>query len=129
MVFSSRRLASLAAASLLVGGACWGPPALAAGDAAHGGVIAKRWCAACHVVSPEQRSAKADAPPFADIAQRWPDDKPLSAFLADPHPKMPDMSLSRKEIEDLVAYIRHFDKRPRPPGEPNEKDKEQPKRG
>jgi hypothetical protein len=29
----------------------------------------------------------------------------LEGFLADPHPVMPDMSLTRQEIKDLVAYI------------------------
>ncbi|QGM45585.1 c-type cytochrome [Methylocystis heyeri] len=127
MILPRRRPARLVV--VLAAGFCWGSPALAAGDAAHGAVIAKRWCAACHVVSADQQSANADAPPFADIAQRRPDDKQLRNFLADPHPKMPDMSLTRKEIEDIVAYIRRFDARPRPPAEPDEKDKEQPKRG
>ncbi len=103
-------------------------PALA-GDAAHGGVIAKRWCAACHVVAADQQSAKVDAPPFADIAFRRPDDKAIARFLIDPHPKMPDMSLSRREIDDIVAYIRSLDTRPRPPIEPGVKDAEQPKKG
>ncbi len=129
MVFPRRGPALLAFASVLAAGLFWRGPAFAGGDAAHGGVIAKRWCAACHVVSADQRTAKVDAPPFADIAQRRPDDKEISMFLADPHPKMPDMSLTRKEIEDIVAYIRHFDVRPRPPAEPNGKDKEQPRRG
>ena len=30
----------------------------------------------------------------------------LKGFLADPHPKMPNMSLSRSEIADIVAYIK-----------------------
>ncbi|WP_224008204.1 hypothetical protein [Aureimonas sp. SA4125] len=29
----------------------------------------------------------------------------LAGFLADPHPVMADMSLTRQEIDDLVAYI------------------------
>lgn len=105
-------------------------PARAA-DAAHGAVIAKRWCAACHVVAADQRSANADAPPFADVAVRQPDDKAIAAFLTDPHPKMPDMSLTRQEIADIVAYIRSLDPRPRPrpPAEPGGKDVERPKRG
>lgn len=103
-------------------------PAQAA-DAAHGGVIARRWCADCHIVASDQTRAKVDAPPFADIAVRVPDDKRLAAFLTDPHPKMPDMSLTRKEIEDIVAYIRSFDPRPRPPAPPSGKDIEPPKRG
>ncbi len=100
-----------------------------AADAGHGGVIAKRWCAACHVVAPDQKTANADAPPFADIARRLPDDKAIAAFLTDPHPRMPDMSLTRREIEDIVAYIRHLDPRPRPPAEPNGVDVPRPEKG
>src|SRR6266498_3066610 len=38
-----------------------GHEAVAAGDAEVGEKIAQRWCAACHVVSPGQRQASADA--------------------------------------------------------------------
>jgi mono/diheme cytochrome c family protein len=103
-------------------------PAWAGGDAKHGGVIAKRWCAACHVVAPDQTSANADAPPFADIARRLEDNR-LAAFLTDPHPRMPDMSLTRKEIEDIVAYIRSLDPALSPPVPPQGKDREAPGRG
>ncbi len=99
-----------------------------AGDAQKGAVIAKRWCASCHVVSKDQTSANADAPSFFDIAQRRTDRKQLGNFLVDPHPPMPDMHLSRKEIDDIVAYIRSLDPRPQPK-EPEGKDEELPKKG
>ncbi|HXY57603.1 MAG TPA: cytochrome c [Methylocystis sp.] len=104
------------------------PPALARGDVEHGAVIAKRWCKDCHVVSSDQTSAKVDAPPFADVAQRL-DDEKLKAFLTDPHPRMPDMSLSRKEIEDLVSYIRSLAPRLGPKAPIDEKDRESPRNG
>jgi mono/diheme cytochrome c family protein len=74
-------------------------------DPDHGKVIAKRWCAACHVVSAGQTEASADVPSFFFIA-RHKTNRDLTSFLTDPHPKMPDMSLSRQEIADLTAYIR-----------------------
>jgi len=45
-------------------------------------------------------------PPFATIA-KIPgfDAGKIALFLLDPHPKMPDMSLSRAEAADLAAYI------------------------
>jgi len=102
----------------------------AAGDAEHGAVIAKRWCANCHLASPGQTTAKVDPPPFESIARRWRDDHALAIFLADPHPKMPNWGLSRQEIDDLVAYIRSLDPNPPPkPPEPGGKDDEQPKKG
>ena len=83
-------------------------PALAAGDAERGHEIAARWCSSCHVVDEQQTHALADVPTFREIASRHANEKALLAlqgFLADPHPVMPDMSLTRQEIRDLVAYI------------------------
>jgi mono/diheme cytochrome c family protein len=79
--------------------------ASAAANAAKGEIIARRWCAACHVVAADQTTANSDAPTFASIARRHERAKKLEAFLMDPHPKMPDMNLSRSEIADIVAYI------------------------
>lgn len=101
---------------------------VAAGDAAHGKRIAQRWCASCHFVTDGQKSANADAPSFSDIARRREDPKALANFLIDPHPKMPDMHLSRREIDDIVSYIRTLDPRPRPP-EPGTDKEERPKHG
>lgn len=78
----------------------------AAGDAAMGKALAEQWCASCHLVAPEQETATTVAPPFETIAERSPDEiAALAAFLADPHPPMPQMSLTRREIQNLLAYI------------------------
>lgn len=82
-------------------------PAMAA-DPENGLVIAKRWCAECHLVSPDQKAAKADVPTFAEIAERGTAGSPavsLQRFLMNPHPRMPDMQIGRREADDLVAYI------------------------
>ena len=81
-------------------------PVLAA-DASNGKRVAVRWCATCHVVAPDQRNAYADAPPFKEIASR-PNfsESGLVTFLLNPHTKMPNMSLTRGEAADIVAYIR-----------------------
>jgi mono/diheme cytochrome c family protein len=77
-----------------------------AADAAQGGVLAKRWCAACHVVSVDQPSGTTQAPPFSSIARRPTfDAAQIAFFLLAPHPRMPDMSLTRNEAADLAAYI------------------------
>jgi mono/diheme cytochrome c family protein len=77
-----------------------------AADAAHGLDLAKRWCASCHVVSPDQKHASADVPPFAAIAKSPDfDAKRLAYFLLEPHPKMPQMALSRSAADDIAAYI------------------------
>jgi mono/diheme cytochrome c family protein len=76
-------------------------------DPQNGERLAHRWCEACHVVSSGQSGLATDqAPPFAAIA-RLPgfDAAKIALFLLNPHPKMPDMSLSRTEAADLAAYI------------------------
>lgn len=110
-------------------GIIWLSGVAKAGDARQGATIARRWCAACHVVDPDQLSAFADAPSFSDIALRRTDRRQLANFLANPHPPMPDMHLSRKEIDDIVTYIRSLDPRPAPPGEQEGKDAPLPGRG
>jgi mono/diheme cytochrome c family protein len=82
------------------------PPTALAADADNGERLARRWCATCHVVASDQRGTTGEAPPFATIA-RAPDfgTGKLALFLLDPHPKMPDMGLSRAAAEDIAAYI------------------------
>ena len=79
---------------------------VSAADVEHGEQLARRWCAACHVVASDQQGVTGEAPPFATIARK-PDfnAERLSFFLLDPHPKMPNMSLTRTEAADLAAYI------------------------
>jgi hypothetical protein len=80
-------------------------PVLAA-DPRNGEQLARRWCEPCHVVAADQREVTGDAAPFASIATRPGFDAGrLAMFLLDPHPKMPDMSLTRVEAADLAAYI------------------------
>lgn len=90
---------------LAVVAGCYATTAFAA-DAVHGGDLAKRWCASCHVVTSEQKQASADVPAFTEIARK-PDFSPekLAFFLLDPHPKMPNFPLSRTEAGDIAAYI------------------------
>ena len=82
------------------------PQAALAADAANGEKLAKRWCAACHVVAPDQKSGNTQVAPFSAIA-KMPgfDEYKLALYLLLPHPKMPDMNLSRDEAADLTAYI------------------------
>lgn len=95
------RASVVAVFALLVGTAT-----ASAADAANGERLARRWCMSCHVVTPSQHLSSADAAPFSAIAATPGFNEALLAFfLLDPHPKMPDMSLSRTEAADLAAYI------------------------
>ena len=78
-----------------------------AADADNGGQLAKRWCAFCHVVAEGQRAGNPDVPTFASIGKQPDYDvQKIANFLMSPHPKMPNMSLTRNEAADLAAYIK-----------------------
>ena len=78
-----------------------------AGDPERGGLLAERWCSSCHIVSQDQTTGSADAPPFPSIAARPSEETDaLAAYLFNPHPPMPDLNLTREDIRDLLAYIK-----------------------
>jgi len=77
------------------------------GDVAAGRHLAETWCSSCHVVDPAlQRGTDNGVPTFSAIAGMA-STTPLAlhAFLQTPHAQMPDLHLSRDEIDDLTAYI------------------------
>lgn len=81
------------------------PSARAAGDAAAGKDLATTWCSACHQMEGGRTTADG-APPFAALAHnpKVTADR-LRGFLVKPHGGMPDLNLTRQEIENLIAYI------------------------
>lgn len=92
----------MAAVSMLSLGA---GAASAQGDPEVGRALALQWCTSCHVVDLEGHGTDA-APPLPWLVQeelRTPDE--LRGWLAAPHPPMPDLALTRQEIEDVVAYL------------------------
>jgi mono/diheme cytochrome c family protein len=99
-----RRRAAVALVGALAAGSALA--SASAADADHGKTLARRWCAACHIVASDQTRGQDNVPPFATIAKipGFGADK-IALFLLDPHPRMPDMQLSRVEREDLAAYI------------------------
>ena len=69
--------------------------------------LARQWCSSCHLVAADQRTPAPDvAPPFASIAAR-PNVTPgaLRVIIQMPYPRMPQMALSRDEVEHIIAYI------------------------
>jgi cytochrome c len=75
-------------------------------DVAAGRGIAQRWCVNCHIISGAQSGAVQQGPPtFPEIAKSGMSADRLRAFLSHPHGAMPDLALSRTEIDDLILYI------------------------
>lgn len=82
-------------------------PAVAHADAAGGERLARQWCVNCHVVDGGGAATTIpQGPPSFRTAAGHLDDGQLRAFLTRPHGAMPDLALTRAEIDDLVAYIR-----------------------
>jgi len=76
-------------------------------DIADGKVIAQVWCGNCHRVDPaDQRVAHDATPSFETIARKKSTTAAsVAAFLKTRHRGMPDLTLSRAEIDDVSAYI------------------------
>ena len=75
-------------------------------DAGKGGQLAQQWCASCHVIGDSPASTVQQGPPsFRTVARSGLSADQLRAFLSHPHGAMPDLALTRAEIDDLIAYI------------------------
>ena len=80
------------------------PGALAA-DADNGKRLAEMRGVTCHIVSPGERRVVTDAPPFEAIARKYASNPDTLAFsVMDPHPRM-NVTLTRREAQDVAAYI------------------------
>jgi len=78
-----------------------------AGSASEGQAIASRWCVSCHNIGKGEKPAASDTvPTFDSIASRKEFNRVhLEAWLGHPHPPMPNLNLTRNEIDSLVNYI------------------------
>ncbi len=75
-------------------------------DAARGGQLAQQWCASCHVIDSKAAGAVQEGPPsFKTVAHSGMTADQLRTFLSHPHGAMPDLALTRAEIDDLIGYI------------------------
>jgi mono/diheme cytochrome c family protein len=86
---------------ILLPGIAWGQ------DVEQGHTLATRWCANCHVVERTTATASANGLPTFPAVAASPRTTPelLRATMSAQHGRMPDLSLSKREQDDLVAYI------------------------
>ncbi len=94
-------------ATVLLAGLTHWAEAQEIGDAATGRHLSETWCSSCHLIGPNAaRGVSNGVPTFAAIAQQK-STTPLSlrVFLQTPHARMPDLHLSRDEIDSLAAYV------------------------
>ncbi|MCW5745532.1 MAG: c-type cytochrome [Alphaproteobacteria bacterium] len=100
----SMRRAALAGPLLAVAGLAQAadPPA----DLENGRAVARTWCAQCHAVERGESQRADGVPTFTGLANdpRNTSDR-LRAFLTQPHGRMPDLSLSRQNRDDVIGYL------------------------
>lgn len=80
----------------------------AVGDVEMGQVYARMVCAECHATEKGQRqSPDPKAPAFSNVASTpGMTEMALRVWLRSSHPTMPNIVLTTKERDDVVAYIR-----------------------
>ena len=76
-------------------------------DIEQGHQLATRWCANCHVVERATAAASANGLPTFPAIATSPRTTPelLRATMSAQHGRMPDLQLSKRQQDDLVAYI------------------------
>ena len=80
------------------------------GDPQAGLAYAKEVCANCHAIVSNETSPVPEAPAFDEIANRM-SAKALLVWMQSRHPTMPNITLEREDLMDVIAYIlTHKDK-------------------
>ena len=96
------RIATLCVLTALLG---YAPMAFAAANADAGRQLVERSCSTCHAMN-SAAEATDGAPPLSTLA-RSNRERPawIRGWLMAPHPPMPNISLSRQQIDDVIAYL------------------------
>lgn len=102
---ASKRVLMAAAVAAVIGS--FGQTAAFADSVSDGRAIADRWCSSCHDIGAgDTRSAKDLAPTFESVARRDNFSRvQLETWIGNPHPPMPNLNLTRREVDSLVEYI------------------------
>ena len=88
-------------------------PALAQGNPQVGRRLAEANCARCHAIGRVGQSPLPIAPPFRTLHARYPVENLAEAFaegIVVGHPTMPEFRLDRDQIENLIAYLKTFER-------------------
>jgi len=81
-------------------------PGAAQADAADGERLARQWCVNCHVIDGSgPATTLPQGPPSFRIIAGHLDPAEMRSFLTNPHGAMPNLGLTRAEIDNLIAYI------------------------
>lgn len=103
-MFTARLLFCLGVLCLVAGPAQTG----FAGSAETGKELTKRHCSGCHAVGETGDSPLPEAPPFREIAKRYPAENLAESFaegITTGHDEMPEFVFSTEEVGQLVDYF------------------------
>src|SRR4051794_24774562 len=69
--------------------------------------LSRAWCSSCHGILPgELHSPVPRAPSFSVLTRKTPmTDAALRVFLATPHATMPNIRLTPRELDAVIAYM------------------------
>lgn len=82
--------------------------ASSAADATQGLALARSLCSSCHIVGPGEapRVVNADIPSFMAVAAKEGQTKDrIMASVLNPHPVMPQVQLTNRELDAIATYI------------------------
>lgn len=104
-------LIAVVLAALMAAGTSWAEDVQGAA-AAEGKAIVETNCARCHATGLDDASPHGKAPPFRDIAQRYPSEnlaEALAEGIVSGHPDMPVFVMEPDQIEAFLAYLKALD--------------------
>jgi cytochrome c len=105
----SRKIALAALAALIL----WPATASAQTSLTAGHRLAAQQCGVCHAVDQRDQSPNPKSPRFRDLGARYPFDglrDALATGMIVGHAQMPVLSLTKVEIDDLIAYLKTLQK-------------------
>jgi cytochrome c len=80
-------------------------------DADTGAALVEEKCARCHATGVSDQSSVSTAPPFRDVAKRYPPEhlaEALAEGITTGHRAMPEFAFSPEQIEGIIAYLSTF---------------------
>ncbi len=89
---------------------CGGGAATFAQDVESGRRLSERWCSECHAIGPAPGKPGRMISFAAIAAKQGITSDMISSFLLMPHATMPNMPLSRKDAQDIAAFIMEMKK-------------------
>jgi mono/diheme cytochrome c family protein len=86
-------------------------PVWPSASAGLGAALAERHCGSCHATGRTGASPFAAAPPFREVALRYPPSslqEGLAEGLVTAHPAMPAFAFEAADVNHLIAYLESF---------------------